>query len=89
MPSSFYGIGNHALVKHRKDTGERVAEWFGPRGGPIIHFNSGYVDGERLVLAAFEIFAAADGELARADVRVHPNRCCRSPAIVSEYASAP
>ena len=23
----FYGIGNHALVKHRKDTGERVAEW--------------------------------------------------------------
>ena len=47
----FYGIGNHALVKHRKDTGERVAEWFGPRGGPIIHFNSGYVDGERLVLA--------------------------------------
>jgi hypothetical protein len=47
----FYGIGNHALVKHRKDTGERVAEWFGPRGGPIIHFNSGYVDDERLVLA--------------------------------------
>jgi hypothetical protein len=47
----FYGIGNHALVKHRKDTGERVAEWFGPRGGAIVHFNSGYVDGERLVLA--------------------------------------
>lgn len=47
----FYGIGNHALVKHRKDSGERVAEWFGPRGGSIIHFNSGYVDGERLVLA--------------------------------------
>ena len=47
----FYGIGNHALVKHRKDTGERVAEWFGPRGGPIIHFNAGWVEGERLVLA--------------------------------------
>jgi hypothetical protein len=47
----FYGIGNHALVKHRKDTGERVAEWFGPRGGPIVHFNAGYVEDGRLVLA--------------------------------------
>lgn len=47
----FYGIGNHALVKHRKDTGERVAQWFGARGGPIVHFNSAYVEGERLVLA--------------------------------------
>lgn len=47
----FYGIGNHALVKHRKDTGERVAEWIGPRGGPIVHFNAGYVEGDRLVLA--------------------------------------
>lgn len=47
----FYGIGNHALVKHRKDTGERVAEWFGPRGGPIVHFNAGWVEGERLVVA--------------------------------------
>jgi hypothetical protein len=47
----FYGIGNHALVKHRKDTGERVAEWFGLRGGPIIHINSGWVDGETLVLS--------------------------------------
>jgi hypothetical protein len=47
----FYGIGNHALVKHRKDTGERVAEWFGPRNGTIIHFNSGWVEGERLTLS--------------------------------------
>jgi hypothetical protein len=47
----FYGIGNHALVKHRKDTGERVAEWFGARGGPIIHINSGWVDGDHLVLS--------------------------------------
>ncbi|MDR2212055.1 MAG: hypothetical protein LBE21_00295 [Pseudomonadales bacterium] len=47
----FYGIGNHALVKHRKDTGERVREWFGPRGGSIIHFNSGWVEGKRLTLA--------------------------------------
>lgn len=47
----FYGIGNHAIVKHRKSDGERVAQWFGPRGGPIVHFNAGYVDGTRLVLA--------------------------------------
>jgi len=47
----FYGIGNHALVKHRKDTGERVAEWFGPRGGQIIHLNSGWVQDERLTLS--------------------------------------
>ncbi len=47
----FYGIGNHALVKHRKDDGERVAQWFGPRGGAIVHFNAGYVEGDRLVLA--------------------------------------
>lgn len=47
----FYGIGNHALVKHRKDTGERVAEWFGPRNGTIIHFNSGWVEGDRLTLS--------------------------------------
>ena len=47
----FYGIGNHALVKHRKDSGERVAEWIGPRGGPIVHFNAGYVAEGRLVLA--------------------------------------
>jgi hypothetical protein len=47
----FYGIGNHAIVKHRKDSGERVAQWFGPRGGPIVHFNAGYVEGDHLVLA--------------------------------------
>ncbi len=46
----FYGIGNHALVKHRKDTAERVAEWIGPRGGPIVHFNAGYIEDGRLVL---------------------------------------
>lgn len=47
----FYGIGNRTLVKHRKDTGERVAEWSSPKDGPIVHFNSGFVDGHRLVLA--------------------------------------
>jgi hypothetical protein len=47
----FYGIGNRVIVKHRKDNGERVAQWESPRGGPIVHFNSGYADRGRLVLA--------------------------------------
>jgi hypothetical protein len=47
----FYGIGNHVLVKHRKDTGQRVQQWVSPRGGRIVHFNFGYVEGNRLVLA--------------------------------------
>lgn len=48
----FYGIGNHVLVKHRKDTGEKVAGWTGPRDSlSIIHFNAGWVDGNRLVLS--------------------------------------
>lgn len=47
----FYGIGNRTLVKHRKSDGSRVAAWSGPRDGAIIHFNAGYVDAGRLVLA--------------------------------------
>jgi hypothetical protein len=47
----FYGIGNQVLVKHRKDTGQRVQHWIDPPGGRIVHFNFGYVDGERLVLS--------------------------------------
>lgn len=47
----FYGIGNHVLVKHRKDNGKRVAEWISPRGGPIVHFNAGYVENGEFILA--------------------------------------
>lgn len=47
----FYGIGNFVLVKHRKDTGERVAERIGRRGGPIIHYNGGHVADGQLILA--------------------------------------
>ena len=47
----FYGIGNRVLVKHRKDSGERVAQWESPRGGPIVHFNAGYVERGQLILA--------------------------------------
>lgn len=47
----FYGIGNFIVSKHRKATGERVAEWIGLRGGPIIHLNGGHVADGRLILA--------------------------------------
>lgn len=49
--SHFYGIGNRTLVKHRRSDGARVGEWRGHEGGPIIHFNAGFVERGRLVLA--------------------------------------
>ena len=47
----FYGIGNFVVVKHRKDSGARVAEWTGLRGGPTVHLNGGLVQDGLLVLA--------------------------------------
>lgn len=47
----FYGVGNFVIVKHRKDTGARVGEWRGEKGGPIIHLNGGHVVDNRLILA--------------------------------------
>jgi hypothetical protein len=47
----FYGIGNFIVGKYDKRTGERVAEWIGLRGGPIIHLNGGIVQDGRLVCA--------------------------------------
>ena len=47
----FYGIGNFVVVKHRKDSGLRVAEWTGLRGGPTVHLNGGLVQDGLLVLA--------------------------------------
>lgn len=38
-----YAIGNHVLGKYRADTGEKVAGWEGPDGGPVIHLNAGVV----------------------------------------------
>jgi len=46
-----YGIGNFVIVKHRKDTGERVAERIGLKGGPLVHLNGGYVSEGKLILA--------------------------------------
>jgi len=47
----FYGIGNYVVGKYDKRTGERVAEWVGPRGGQTIHLNGGLLQEGLLVLA--------------------------------------
>jgi hypothetical protein len=47
----FYGIGNFLVGKYDKVTGERVAEWIGPRGGATIHLNGGLLQDGLLVLA--------------------------------------
>ena len=47
----FYGIGNYVVGKYDKATGERVAEWVGPRGGATFHLNGGIIQDGQLVLA--------------------------------------
>jgi len=47
----FYGIGNFIVGKYDKKTGERVGEWIGLRGGPIIHLNWGIVQNGQLICA--------------------------------------
>lgn len=46
-----YAISNSAVGKYRKDTGERVGGWEGPKGGPIIHLNAGIGRRKRLYCA--------------------------------------
>jgi len=38
-----YAIGDHAIGKYRKTTGERVAGWECPKGEPLVHMNAGIV----------------------------------------------
>ncbi len=38
-----YAIGDHAIGKYRKTTGERVGGWECPKGEPLIHLNAGIV----------------------------------------------
>lgn len=47
----FYGIGNYVVGKYDKVSGERVAEWVGPRGGATVHLNGGLIQDGQLVLA--------------------------------------
>jgi len=44
----FFAIGNHAIGKYLKTTGERVAVWDGGEGGEVIHLNAGIVRNGRL-----------------------------------------
>jgi hypothetical protein len=43
-----FAIGNHAIGKYRKDTGERVAHWSCAEGDPLTHLNAGLVIGGQL-----------------------------------------
>ena len=43
-----YAIGNHAVGKYRKATGERVAAWECPEGRPLTHVNAGIVHAGKL-----------------------------------------
>jgi hypothetical protein len=44
----FYAIDDRRIGKYSKRTGERVATWSAPAGGPIVHLNSGVVLDGRL-----------------------------------------
>lgn len=66
----FYAIDARRIGKYSKRTGERVAAWSAPAGGPIVHLNSGIVLDGRLHCAhsnypalpmrsSIEIFEAA------------------------------
>ncbi|MCZ2155546.1 MAG: hypothetical protein LC114_16870 [Bryobacterales bacterium] len=43
-----YAIVNTVIAKYNKQTGELVARWQSPRGGPIRHINSCYAEGGKL-----------------------------------------
>ena len=47
----FYAIDDRRIGKYSKRTGERVAAWSAPEGGPIAHLNSGVVVAGRLLCA--------------------------------------
>ena len=51
MVAIFNGIGNAFIGKFDKASGERVAAWTSPAGGPIVHLNGGHVEKGLLVLA--------------------------------------
>lgn len=39
----FYSIDNFSITKHNKTTGQAIAQWYGGKGGPIIHLDGGVV----------------------------------------------
>ena len=47
----YYAIDNFSIAKYSRKTAQRIALWRGPRGGPVIHLNSCFVDGDELACA--------------------------------------
>lgn len=47
----FFAIVNHAIGRYDQETGERLAQWMGPRQGLIRHLNSCFVEAGSLVCA--------------------------------------
>ena len=47
----FYAIDDRRIGKYAKRTGERVAAWSAPEGGPLAHLNGGVVVAGRLLCA--------------------------------------
>jgi hypothetical protein len=47
----FYAVDNTHIVKYARETGERVADWKGVRGKPLVHLNSCIVVSADLVCA--------------------------------------
>jgi hypothetical protein len=43
-----YVIGNRVIGKYKRETGEKVARYESPAGGPLIHMNGGIVIGGKL-----------------------------------------
>jgi len=40
---AFYAVNNFAIGKYDKQTGKKLAEWKGEKGGPAIHLDSGVI----------------------------------------------
>lgn len=43
-----YAVVNSVIAKYDKTSGERIAHWSSPRGGPIRHINSCYAEAAKL-----------------------------------------
>lgn len=47
----FYAIDNYTIAKYDKVTGKLVDKWQGPKGGPVLHLDSGVVVDGKLYCA--------------------------------------
>lgn len=49
--TAFYAIDNATIAKYDRKTGELLKKWQGPKGGPVLHMDSGVVVDGRLYTA--------------------------------------